>query len=396
MHPADDLRGIKSNKLSNKRIILAVTGSIAAVETIKLARELIRHGADVIPVMTVAATKIIHADALEFATANKPIITLSGKTEHVYYCGLVKNPVDMVLICPCTANTISKIAHGIDDTPVTTFATTAIGSKIPVLLVPAMHLSMYNHTVVEENIKKCKKLGITSIQPDIVRTKAKMPDIHEIVSTVIRVLNKQILKDKKILIIGGATAEAVDDIRILTNKSSGKTAVSLAIAAFENGADVELWYGYSKEQVPSFINVKSFQTIQDIVDLLQKNKKKFYAIIVCAALADYIPIKYLGKIPSKKPRLLIECVPAPKILHEIRKISPKTKLIAYKAEENQKDLETQAKKLLDTYSLHLVIGNEVSAFGSSNNEILIINNKGKKSTKKGKKELLSEHIINLI
>jgi phosphopantothenoylcysteine decarboxylase / phosphopantothenate---cysteine ligase len=396
MHPADDLRGIKSNKLSNKRIILAVTGSIAAVETIKLARELIRHGADVIPVMSVAATKIIHPDALEFATANKPIITLSGKTEHVYYCGLVKNPVDMVLICPCTANTISKIAHGIDDTPVTTFATTSIGSNLSVIIVPAMHLSMYNHDAVENNIKICEKLGITVIQPDIVRTKAKMPDMHEIVSTVIRELNKKILKDKKILIIGGATAEAVDDIRILTNKSSGKTAVSLAIAAFEKGADVEVWYGYSKEKVPSFINVKPFQTIQDIIRLLEKNKKRFYAIIVCAALADYIPEKYLGKIPSKKPTLIIKCTPAPKILTEIRKIVPKAKLIAYKVEENNQNLEKEAKNLLNKYSLHLSIGNTTSAFGSQNNHLLIIDNKGNKSVKKGKKEVLSEHIINLI
>lgn len=396
MHPADDLRGIKSNKISNKRIILAVTGSIAAVETIKLARELIRHGADVIPVMTVAATNIIHPDALEFATGNKPIITLSGKTEHVYYCGLVKNSVDMVLICPCTANTISKIAHGIDDTPVTTFATTAIGSKIPVVLVPAMHLSMYNHSIVEKNIKICEKLGTTIIQPDIIRTKAKMPENDEIVSTVIRQLQKQKLNNKKILIIGGATAEAVDDIRIITNKSSGKTAVSLAQAAFENGADVEVWYGHSKEIVPSFITVKSFQTIQDIINLLKQNKKKYDAIIVCAALADYIPKKQEGKIPSKKPNLLIECIPSPKILHEIRKIAPKTKLIAYKAEENQKDLETEAKKLRNTYSLHLVIANTLSAFGSPNNEILIIDNKGKKSIMKGKKEVLSEHIINLV
>ena len=122
MHPADEIRGSKSKKLSKKRIILGVTGSIASVETIKLSRELIRHGADVIPVMSPSATKIIHPDAIWFATGNKPIIELTGATEHVSYCGLVKNPADLLLISPCTANTISKIAHGIDDTSITTFA----------------------------------------------------------------------------------------------------------------------------------------------------------------------------------------------------------------------------------------------------------------------------------
>ena len=108
MHPAQELQGTSSTKLKNKRIILAITGSIAAVNTIQLARELIRHGADVIPVMTHYATKIIHPDAIEFSTGHKPITTLSGQTEHVTYCGLVKQPADLLLITPCTANTISS------------------------------------------------------------------------------------------------------------------------------------------------------------------------------------------------------------------------------------------------------------------------------------------------
>jgi phosphopantothenoylcysteine decarboxylase/phosphopantothenate--cysteine ligase len=138
MHPSDEIRGVKSNKLSDKRIVLGVTGSIAAVECVKLSRELIRHGAQVFPVMTHSATRIIHPDSLEFATGNKPIIELTGKTEHVSFCGLVKEPVNLLIISPCTANTISKIARGIDDTSVTTFATTAVGSGVPILIVPAM------------------------------------------------------------------------------------------------------------------------------------------------------------------------------------------------------------------------------------------------------------------
>jgi phosphopantothenoylcysteine decarboxylase/phosphopantothenate--cysteine ligase len=372
MHPADDLCGIKSKKLSKKRIVLGVTGSIAAVETVKLSRELIRHGADVIPVMTKAATKIIHPDALEFATSHKPIIELSGQTEHVFFCGLVKDPVDLLLICPCTANTLSKIAHGIDDTAVTTFATTAIGSGVPFVIVPAMHLSMYKHKVVQNNIEKCKELGITFIEPNIFQNKAKMPSIDEIVANVVINVGKQDLKEKNILIIGGATAEPIDDIRILTNKSSGKTAVSLANNAFERGANVEVWYGYAKETVPSYIPVKHFETIEDILRLLKSNKKTFDAIIVCAAIADYLPKKHKGKISSGKNKLTIECSPAPKIIQKIREVAPKSKIIAFKVEENKKDLKEEAVKLLSKNNLDVVVANTISAFGADENEILII------------------------
>ena len=213
MHPADEIRGSKSNRLSKKRVILAVTGSIAAVETIKLARELIRNGAEVIPVMTKSATKIIHPDSLWFATGKKPIVELTGATEHVSYCGRVKDHVDLLLICPCTANTISKISYGIDDTSVTTFATTAIGSDVPILIVPAMHLSMYDHKIIQENIKKCKSVGIKFVEPKIEKNKAKMPKIDEIFGNVIRETEGKNLSNKKVLIIGGPTAVSYTHLR---------------------------------------------------------------------------------------------------------------------------------------------------------------------------------------
>jgi len=225
MHPADEIRGSKSKILSNKKIVLAVTGSIAAVETILLSRELIRHGAEVFPVMSPNATKIIHPDSLWFATGNKPILELSGKTEHIFFCGKVNNPADLLLISPCTANTISKIAHGIDDTVVTTFATTAIGSGVPILIAPAMHISMYDHKILQENIKKCKEVGVKFVEPQVEKNKAKMADIYEIVSNVIRETGRKDLSNKKILVIGGPSREVIDDVRAITNRSSGKTAI---------------------------------------------------------------------------------------------------------------------------------------------------------------------------
>jgi len=397
MHPADEIRGDKSKRLSKKRIVLAVTGSIAAVETIKLSRELIRHDAEVFPVMTPSATKIIHPDSLWFATGNKPIIELSGKTEHVSFCGRVKNPADLLLISPCTANTISKIAHGIDDTAVTTFATTAIGSDVPILIVPAMHLSMYDHKIVQENIKKCKKVGIKFIEPSIIKNKAKMVSIDEIVTYAIRETGKQDLSKRKILIIGGPTVEYIDDIRVITNRSSGKTAISLAINSFYRGADVELWYGSGREKPPNYIRTIGFKSINDISNLLKsKDLKKFDVIILCAALSDYIPRKYKGKIPSKKDKFVVEMLQAPKIIASLRKKAPNSKIIGFKVEENEFNLKEKARNLLKNNNLDFVVANTISGFDKDKNEIWIIDKMGKSIYKKGKKDRLADCILDKV
>ena len=397
MHPAEEIRGSKSKKLSKKRIILGVTGSIASVETIKLSRELIRQGADVIPVMSPSATKIIHPDAIWFATGNKPIVELTGATEHVSYCGRVKNPADLLLISPCTANTISKIAHGIDDTSVTTFASTAIGSNVPILIVPAMHISMFDHKIVQKNIDICKKVGIKFVEPTIEKNKAKMANIDEIVAYVIREISKKDLASKKILVIGGPTAEPIDDIRVITNHSSGKTAVFLAKNAFYRGADVELWYGICTKPTPSYFKIIFFESIIDILRLIEnKDLKRFDVIIICAALSDYAPKKQKGKIKSGKEKLTIELIPTPKIIPKLRKKSPKSKIIGFKVEDERDNLIDRAKALLINNNIDFVVANTIKGFKGDDNEIWIIDKKGKTIHKKGNKEELTEYILDSI
>lgn len=397
MHPSDELRGIKSKKLSNKKIVLGVTGSIAAVETVRLSHELIRHSADVYPVMTKAATKIINPYALEFATGNKPIVELTGKTEHVSLCGRVKKPADILLISPCTANTISKIAHGIDDTSVTTFATTAVGSGIPILIVPSMHLSMYNHKIVQENIEKCRKTGIKFVEPSVVENKAKMPSIDEIVAYVIKIIGIRDMVKKKVLIIGGSTAESIDDVRVIVNRSSGKTAVWLAKDAFYRGADVEIWYGWNQKPVPGYIRSIKFESLNDLIKMLKtKNLKKYDIIFVCAALADYIPKKSRGKIPSGKEKLVLEMQPAPKFISMLRDFAPDSKIIGFKVEESIDKLQEKAFELLKKNNLDFVVANTISGFNSDDNEIWIINKKGGSIHKKGKKQHLAEYILDTL
>src|SRR4030042_1582519 len=165
MHPADHLRGTKSDKLKGRKIVLGVTGSIAAVETVKLCRELIRHGAVVHVVMSKDAQQIVHPWTLEFASGRPVTTQIDGGVQHVALCGEVPDRADLYIIAPATANTISKIACGVDDTPVTTFATTALGNNMPVIIVPAMHGSMMNHKIVRENIDKPAKHGVVGLEP---------------------------------------------------------------------------------------------------------------------------------------------------------------------------------------------------------------------------------------
>src|SRR5512137_2280633 len=191
-----------SGCLSGKQIILGVTGSIAAVETVRLAHALRREGALVTAVMTAAATRIITPDALTYATGHDTVTSLSGRVEHVTFCGN-GGCADLLLIAPCTANTLCKIAGGIDDTPVTTFASTALGSGMPVVVVPAMHESMYRHPAVTDCIRRLMSWNVRIIPPRIEEGKAKIADIDEIVLWCGRAMPESPLAGKHVLITSG-------------------------------------------------------------------------------------------------------------------------------------------------------------------------------------------------
>ena len=166
------------------KIVVGVCGSIAAVKTVELIREFRRQGVEVDVAMTEAAKNIINPFALEWASGNPVVTELTGSVEHVRLCG-VGGESSLLLICPATANTISKVANGIDDSVVTTFASTALGSDKPIVMVPAMHISMYKNPFVSENIERLKKSGIVVVEPKMEENKAKMPDKEELVKLVL-------------------------------------------------------------------------------------------------------------------------------------------------------------------------------------------------------------------
>lgn len=236
------ITGTKSKQLADKKIVLCVTGSVAAIRSPDIARELMRHGAEVYAVMTPMAQKIIHPYTMEWATGNPVVTELTGQIEHVTLAGDTPERADLILIAPCTANTIGKVATGIDDTPVTTVLTTGIGAQIPVIIAPAMHHSMYEHSVVKENIRKLQSMGIDVMMPRVEEDKAKIPETEQIVQRVInRLVRAKDLQTKKILVTAGPTREYIDAFRYISNPSSGKMGVAIAEEAANRGAEVDLF-----------------------------------------------------------------------------------------------------------------------------------------------------------
>lgn len=315
MHPADHLRGTRSDKLKGRKIVLGVTGSIAAVECVKLCRELIRDGAEVHVVMSRDAQTIIHPWAMEFASGRKVITEIDGGVQHVALCGDVPDKSDLLLIAPATANTISKMAYGIDDTTVTTFATTAIGSGIPVIVVPAMHGTMIAHKIVQENIAKLRKLGVVFLQSKVDDSRLKMPSLEHIVSSVIARIGKRDFVGRRVLVIAGATQEPVDDIRVVTNRSTGETGVELAKVAHERGADVLLWMGHAEVDLPEHIKTIRFSSFNDLQKLVRGHR--FDIVLFPAAVSDYSPKAIPGKMPSDPPEIRLTLKRNPKLIDRI-------------------------------------------------------------------------------
>ena len=200
---------------------------------------------------------------MEWATGNPVVRELTGKTEHVRLLGESPEQADLLLVAPCTANTISKIALGIDDTPVTTFASMAIGNGVPVLVCPAAHEPMYRNSAVMENIKRLKEMGVEVVEPRIEEGKAKIADRQTIVLAVLRLLAKKDLEGRSVLVSGGPSAEFIDPVRVITNLSSGKTGLDIATEAWRRGASVSYVYGGSLAP-PSSIRSRRIVTTEEM------------------------------------------------------------------------------------------------------------------------------------
>ncbi|HEX7445460.1 MAG TPA: bifunctional phosphopantothenoylcysteine decarboxylase/phosphopantothenate--cysteine ligase CoaBC [Methanothrix sp.] len=391
-----DISGSVSDTLSGKRIVVGVTGSIAAVRVVDLIRDLIRRGAEVHCTMSLAAQQILHPYALEYASAHPVITEITGRVEHVEFCG-VGGKADLFLVAPGTANTIGKMACGIDDTPVTTFATTALGSGKPVAVVPAMHEAMYRHPAVLRNLESLRAMGVTLIDPRIEEGKAKIADNLRVVREVERLLGPGDLAGKRILITSGSNAEVVDPIRILTNRASGKTGIALALEARRRGADVTVVHRFIQDVPVRQVYAESASAMLESV--LNELTRGCDALISAAAVADYTLDANADKIKSGQD-LILQLKPTKKIIKTVREAYPDLKIVGFKAETNVDDMNLLAiaEKALRDSKLDLVVANDVArgGMGTDNNRVLIIDRSGCHREVAGRKSLIAESIIDAL
>ena len=376
-------------------IVLCVTGSIAATETIKLAREFRRQGHSVKAFMTKEATKIIHPNALEFATGQEVVLELTGKIEHVNY-----SQADLILVAPATANTISKFAYKISDNPVNTLLITAYGHDTPIVFVPSMHDSMYD--AVSENVEKLKDEGIKFVNPRLDEGKAKFPAIDDIVLESIKAVNldrvnKGIedsnIAGKNILISLGGTFEEIDPIRGISNRSSGRMGLELAKEAFIRGANLTILAAHHEVTIPKSFNVISAESTVEMSKKGGELIPEFDIFISTAAISDFTPINKEDFKISSSYNLTLEFEPVSKIIQEIKAINEDIFLVGFKAEydiSEEKMIEC-AKTQMQKAGTDLVVANDVShkgcEFGSLTNEVILVSDEIKKVALSSKAEI---------
>jgi len=398
MHPTHDIRSSRSGLLDGKKIVIGITGSIAAVECVKLARELVRHGADVHAVMTPRACEIVGPYAIEFGTGNQVITELTGAVEHVSLCGDVEGRADLILVAPCTANTLGKMVCGIDDSPVTTFLTTGIGTGIPVLVVPAMHNTMYEHPKVRENIKTAGEMGVRFVDPVFEEKKAKMATVPRIVEEVIRLLGGGSMAGERVLVVTGATREPVDDMRFLTNRATGRTGVSLAVQAWRRGADVLLMAGENVCDIPSHIEQMRFRSTRDLLRKVEILSNEWGAPSVAyfsAGISDYAPVKMEGKMPSGEKDMKLDLEPTPKVIERFRKLFQDTFLVGYKAESlgDSTELLKRAFRRLKEVGMDGVVANDLSDVTENSNQIFFLTPSKEAFKVRGSKDEIASFIL---
>ena len=360
-HPSLDIVSSDGTELSGKKIVLCVSGSVAAYKAIELARLFMRHGADVICVASKAATDLIKPSYFKWATGNEVITKLTGDLEHIKVADYKQS--DLIVVYPCTANTLGKLANGIDDTPISTVLSVGLGSKIPIVIALAMHQAMYENPAVIKNIEFLeKKVGF--IAPNFVESKAKAAEPEEILDFVLDKFGASpVLRGKRILITAGPTIEYIDPVRVITNQSSGKTGVLLASELISAGAKVTLIYGPGRESPPKGAKVVNIQTLQEMFNAVKKEmKKKFDIVIMAAAASDYTLEKSsTTKIKSNLDKIVLKLKRTPKIIDQIKKMQKDVFLVGFKAEAriSKENLVKEARKKIRESGADLIIANDI-------------------------------------
>jgi phosphopantothenoylcysteine decarboxylase/phosphopantothenate--cysteine ligase len=387
-HVSKEIIGSEGNVLKGKKIVLCITASVAAYKAIDLSRLLMRKGAEIYPVMSKSTeSKLLTKEIMDWATGNKTVTELTSGLEHISLANYGKS--DMVIVYPCTANTLGKFVNGIEDNPVTTILSVAFGSRIPIVIAPAMHEAMYDNIIIAENIQKLKSLGVSILEPSISEDKAKVISADSIVQFVINKIGseKDITRSKtNALVTAGSTVEYIDSVRILTNLSSGKMGLNIAQQCLDKGFNVTLVYGHGSLNMPHDprINIIRVNTTEEMFKVVRERilEGEQHVIFHAAAVADFSIAhsnrKRSYKMDTRNGAKTIKLIPTGKIVDRIKEFDKKIFLVAFKAEYgiSEKLLINKAFDKLKECNGDLIVANDVSRkgceFGSDTNEVYII------------------------
>jgi phosphopantothenoylcysteine decarboxylase/phosphopantothenate--cysteine ligase len=356
--------------LNGLHVALGVCGSIAAVKTVELAHELRRQGAEVRAVMTSASEGIIHPWSLGYATENEVVTEITGRVEHVELCG-VDGWADVLLVAPATANTVGKMAAAVDDTPVTTCATTAFGAGMPVVVVPAMHQPMYDHPGVLDAIDRIESWGVTFVDPRIEEGKAKIAAEETVVTELARATTGDPLAGQRVVVTSGATTESVDPIRTLSNRASGRTGRAVARACYTRGAEVVLVH--DGPDLP-WATVERVESAAEMLDAALAHAGDADALLSAAAISDYTVEAAPAKLRSGQADLTLDLQPTPKLLDSVRAEQPDLPIVGFKTETegNDRTLHEQARRIQRRVDLAFVVGNPASVMGETDTRALLV------------------------
>lgn len=356
------------NPLSGKRIVLGVTGSIACYKSADLASKLTQQGAQVDVILTQGAQQFIAPLTFQSVTGRRAYTDgdLWGDAAHVLHVGLGR-AADLLVIAPATANTLARLAHGLADT---LLSVTALAAECPLLVAPAMDGGMFSHPATQENLATLSGRGITVIGPEEghlasgLVAKGRMTEPLTLLGHIRHLLARNgPLQGHKIVVTAGGTREAVDPVRVLTNRSSGKQGVAIAQAALDAGGDVVL---ITTMDLPVPVGAKpvAVETAAEMKEAVLAEARDADALIMAAAVADFRPAQVATqKIKKQSGVPTIELARNPDILLEIKAVRAHVgypRVVVGFAAETENLLENAHAKL-EAKGLDLIVANNVSA-----------------------------------
>ena len=392
--------------LKGKKIVLGITGSIAAYKSCLIIRQLVRQGAEVQVVITPSGKEFITPITLS-ALTQKPVISdffsqRDGTWHSHVDLGLW---ADAMLIAPCTAATLGKMCHGIADNML---VTTYLSMKAPVFIAPAMDLDMYKHTSTQENIDTLKRRGNHIIEAGSgflasgLEGKGRMEEPEAIVACLDQYFDNdaiatQDLKGKNVLITAGPTYEKIDPVRFIGNYSSGKMGFALAEECFKRGANVTLVAGPVHIACSEGINRIDVESCEQMYEACQQAFPAADAAILCAAVADFKPLSFSDtKIKREKDNLHIDLQPTHDIAAALgQQKTSQQRIVAFALETNNEETNASA-KLVKKNADFIVLNstrNAGTTFQTDDNQITIISKGGKKEYEKKRKHLVARDII---